>query len=715
MPDSSWKDAPLSPGARKLVESVAAAGDDSDAAALNEWMTEVLSRYPGMASEMAPALDPAAKLAELRSANAQDSQVVAAQSVVDAAVESATARGVETATERDLVSSILKLAGYELSGSSAQNTRATGGTGGGGAGAGSLPTKTLEQYGRDLTAEAAAGKLLPMIGREREIETMIEVLCRTTKRTPVLVGPAGTGKTTIAEGLAQRIVDGQVPDLLKPCRLLTLDVSSLVAGSGIVGEFEKRVEQVLREASQPNILLFIDEMHAMSGAGGRQGSGDLATLLKPPLARGDIACIAATTEDEYRRYIEPDAALERRFSPVYVEELSRDATLEIIRSRAEYLKCVRDVSIDDALLVWIVDFADEFLRNRAFPDKAIDLLEQCVAHAVTHGESQVTQADAVEVTSRMVGLPRSPDEALALVAERLAPLLPEETGAAVSERLQTTLRALDVHSMRPNLVLLLGGAPAGRANAVAEALASSLYASPDRVIEIDLGTMTEDHDITQLIGAPASYVGYGDRLAIHQLTRTPWTVVLLQNVDRCHPSIRSIIASMLADGSIRDAQGKEYFVSDAAVVLAAPTICSASGHRHVGFVVEDCDVSETSAQSDVELALGKSIAEGIDVACVVDSRQCADEAKAHDWVESDLLQGLAQRYLRRGVSVVWDESLVAWLKGTVGKDQGRQSIERLAEEKVAPTVIPFLPETGNVGAVRVVVKYVDGSVQATDK
>jgi ATP-dependent Clp protease ATP-binding subunit ClpA len=245
------------------------------------------------------------------------------------------------------------------------------------------PTEMLETFGRDLTRQAQEGRLNPVVGREQETLAVVETLCRRTKRNPVLVGPAGTGKTAIVEGLAQRIVRGEVPAPLRDCRILSIQPSALIAGASLLGETEKRIQAVLSEARQDGIILFIDEVHSLVGSGGSIGSTDLASLLKPSLARGDFACIAATTDEEYRRFIEPDAALERRFQPIRVNELSSDATREVLESLRGLYREQRGMQIPDDVLNKVLSHAERYMRNRYFPDKAVDVLDQAVAAALT--------------------------------------------------------------------------------------------------------------------------------------------------------------------------------------------------------------------------------------------------------------------------------------------------------------------------------------------
>ncbi|HHU87454.1 MAG: AAA family ATPase [Pelotomaculaceae bacterium] len=241
--------------------------------------------------------------------------------------------------------------------------------------------------------EACKGKLRRLVGREEEIQLIIETLCRRTKRNPILVGPAGSGKTAIIEGLANKIVLGKVPKELRNVFVYELQPSVLVAMAAEDGGLEKVIKEMLAEASQPDVILFFDEVHTIIGSGGLPGTTDIASMLKPPLARGDIACIAATTEDEYYRFIEPDPALARRFQPIRVQELSAEETLQVVSSLRDELRISRKVRVSDYVLRWLVYFAQQFIKNRHFPDKAVDLLE--------HGEITAEIAEIKEKQEKM--------------------------------------------------------------------------------------------------------------------------------------------------------------------------------------------------------------------------------------------------------------------------------------------------------------------------
>ncbi len=354
------------------------------------WLLALVERHGAMAEAMSSGLNASTLQRYLQEQLGQGKlgDPLDLDTVLRQAQEHAKARAKSQAAERDLAVVILKAAGYPITEDTTvvpakPTPDKTPEPAGEPALAGS-PTyqprakrliPTLEQYGRDLTREALEGKLAPIVGRYDEIQLLIETLARRTKRNPVLVGPAGVGKTAIVEGFAQRVVKGEVPPLLQDVRVMAIQPSTLVAGAHMVGELEKRMKSVLSEASQDGIILFIDEVHSMMGAGGMPGVSDMGSLLKPALARGEIACIAATTDDEYRRFIEPDGALERRFQPIRVQELTAEETIAVLMSLRDLLARQYNVQVPDEVLRWLVDFGQRFLRNRHLPDKGVDLLE----------------------------------------------------------------------------------------------------------------------------------------------------------------------------------------------------------------------------------------------------------------------------------------------------------------------------------------------------
>ncbi|HLV80213.1 MAG TPA: AAA family ATPase, partial [Chthonomonadaceae bacterium] len=704
--------AALTPGAKRLVETALqkCSGAGQETPGVNHWLLALMERHAPMAEGMVQGLEAQSLLEYLRRqlAQQQAGAPLDGEQVVSQALARAQARGKTQATERDVAAVILQAGGYTLleepgtanpvitapataappaEGAPAGAAPASAATKPGWQPRSKRPTPTLERFGRDLTQAAAEGKLRPFVGRETEIQLVIETLCRRTKRNPVLVGPAGVGKTAIVEGLAQRIVRGQVPEVLKNCRVLALQPSTLIAGASLQGDVEKRMEAVVSEASQDGILLFIDEVHAIVGAGGRAGGGDIASLLKPALARGEIACIAATTDDEYRRYIEEDSALERRFQPLRIQELSAKQTLSVLQSLREDLTKTQGVRISPAVLEHVISLAERFLRNRHFPDKAVDLLEQSVAHAVAAGKPAVSIADADAVVRRLVGMPLQPQEQLDRLRRALQEqaILTQPDATALLNRLQVALFGLDVRPSRPSAVVLMLDHAAANGPALAEAVAETLFGAKERQVTIDFSRFTDEYHLSMLIGSPPGYVGYNENLPIYRVEQMPWCALLCTNMEGCHPLIRDVFQQALASGGITSATGKRIYLSDAVVIVTAHV--GVEAHRAMGIRQHE----EESVTVDARAA-AQALGEGLVDECDLIVTQAPAAIHVRQWIEHTLLPDLAARYSRHGLNIHWDPSLIEWLAGHQAADTNARDWERLVDERLSPLLLPYLPK-----------------------
>jgi ATP-dependent Clp protease ATP-binding subunit ClpC len=677
----------LSPGAQIIVQAVV--GRSRGEPGISDWLDVLLERHAAMLERIAADVTPAElrRTAQEHRERGERADVLAVDIVITKAIENALLRGLQRAGERDLAAAVLKAAGYAVPSTGTATAEPVIET------VTNAPTPLLDQFGRDLTKDAAAGRISVVVGRDEEIDLIIETICRRTKRNPLLVGPAGVGKTAIVEGLAQRIHEGRVPQLLRNARVIAVQPSSLVAGASIAGELERRVHGILREASQPGVLLFIDEVHSMIGAGGAPGTSDVASLMKPAIARGSLVCIAATTDEEYRTFIERDAALERRFQPIRVQQMTPQQTLLVLRALRDELHGIGRVHVSDELLEWMVDFAGEMLRNRHFPDKAVDLLEQCIAHAVAHSRATLTHDDVNAVVRRMTGMPLAIDERLAAAADKLRTCgcMADSAADALIARLQISMRGLDVRPDRPNAVLLVHDRIT--AEQIAATLAESLFGDAARVVRIDFGRMQRAHDITMLIGAPPGYVGYSETLAIHRIAQMPFCVLLCDGINSADPAILDFLARCIIDGCITDARGKRIFIRDAIVILA--TSADAEGARrsvgfHGGDVVDDAPTVQLGALSDQ-----------IDVECGV-----APAGGAGSRLRQGVLAELAARYRKRGLVLQWDDSFVTWLE-----QHGTRDVERLLDTEVGPRIAAHLSQVRAGIGTPLVIRYADDTVQ----
>lgn len=405
-------------------------------------------------------------------------------------------------------------------------------------------TQTLNQYSRDLTSLAKEGKLDPVVGRETEIMRVVQILSRRTKNNPCLIGEPGVGKTAIAEGLALRIVNGDVPDTVKNKRVVTLDLAGMVAGSKYRGEFEERIKRVIREVIDAgNIYLFLDEIHTLIGAGGAEGAIDASNILKPSLSRGEIQLIGATTIAEYRKYIEKDAALERRFQPVMVEEPNESEAVEILNGVAYKYEEHHNVTITQEAIEAAVKLSDRYINDRNLPDKAIDLIDEAGAYRRLHPLEQKTQTvgkDLIdEILSKTCQIPKQvvehdEIETLATLEKRLMSRVygQNEAIAQVVNAVKFSRAGL-LEEGKPLASLLFVGPTGVGKTEIARSLADELGV---KLIRFDMSEYEEKHAVAKLIGSPAGYVGYEEGgLLTEEIRKNPHSVLLLDEIEKAHP------------------------------------------------------------------------------------------------------------------------------------------------------------------------------------
>lgn len=497
-------------------------------------------------------------------------------------------------------------------------------------------TRQLDQCARDLTRMAAEGRLDPVIGREEELDRVIQILSRRTKNNPALIGEPGVGKTAVAEGLALAIADGAAPAHLLGKRVCALDLSAMVAGTKYRGEFEEKLKHVLQEVRRAgNIILFIDELHTIVGAGSAEGAIDAANILKPALSRGEIQVLGATTLDEYRRYIEKDSALERRFQPVTVREPSREETLAILRGLRGRYETHHHLTITDGALTAAVDLSIRYLPQRFLPDKAIDLVDEAASRARLSAralpeELQKLEERAVQTGRQLTEAIRKQDfEEAAMLRdaegdfrreleagkrrwqaehapravgeEHIRAVLSQWTGVPVSdptERDRKALASLEETLHRELLgqdeaartvaravrrgrlglkdprrpvgcFLLLGPSGVGKTQ-LCRALASALFGSQEALLRFDMSEYMEGHSVSRLIGSPPGYVGHdeGGQLT-ERVRRNPWSVVLLDELEKAHRDVWSILLQVMEEGVLTDAQGRRTDFRNTVLVMTS--------------------------------------------------------------------------------------------------------------------------------------------------
>jgi ATP-dependent Clp protease ATP-binding subunit ClpC len=499
-------------------------------------------------------------------------------------------------------------------------------------------TQTLNQYSRDLTYLAKEGKLDPVVGRETEIMRVVQILSRRTKNNPCLIGEPGVGKTAIAEGLALRIVNGDVPDTVRNKRVVTLDLAGMVAGSKYRGEFEERIKRVIKEViDDGNIYLFLDEIHTLIGAGGAEGAIDASNILKPSLSRGEIQLIGATTIAEYRKYIEKDAALERRFQPVMVEEPTESEAVEILNGVAYKYEEHHKVTITQDAIEAAVKLSDRYINDRNLPDKAIDLIDEASAAIrlknmnvpdsfkemtaqIKKFDLQIERSIRMEAYTQAAELRKAQDElikkydkavskyeknqeekTLVVTENEIAEVVANWTKIPVkkltqkeSERLlklesilhkrvigqeeavtavAQTMKRGRVGLQDPNRpigsFLFLGPTGVGKTE-LSKALAEAMFGSENALIRVDMSEYMESHSVSKMVGSPPGYVGFeeGGQLS-EKVRRSPYSVVLFDEIEKAHPDVFNILLQVLDDGHITDSKGRKVSFKNTILIMTS--------------------------------------------------------------------------------------------------------------------------------------------------
>ncbi|MEV0715274.1 ATP-dependent Clp protease ATP-binding subunit [Asanoa sp. NPDC050611] len=433
----------------------------------------------------------------------------------------------------------------------------------------------LDQFGTNLTQAAQGGGLDPVVGRATEIERVIRVLCRRTKNNPVLLGEPGVGKTAAVEGLAQRIAAGEVPRRLRGKQLYTLDLGALVAGTRYRGDFEERLRKVLKEVrGRDDIILFVDEIHTIVGAGAAEGALDAASILKPLLARPELQLIGATTTDEYRRILTRDPALERRFQPVALGEPTVAQTVEILTGLRRHYESHHGVAFTDAALAAAATLADRYVADRFLPDKAIDLVDEAGARTQLRGGTTVDEDDIAEVLADWVGVPVRPlseseTQRLARMEDELHRRVvgQDEAVGAVARAVRRTRAGLKDPRRPAGSFVFAGPTGVGKTD-LCRALAEFLFGAEDALIQLDMSEYHDRHTVARLVGAPPGYVGHdeGGQLT-ERVRRRPFSVVLFDEVEKAHPDVLLTLLQILEDGALTDAQGRKVDFRNTVVIL----------------------------------------------------------------------------------------------------------------------------------------------------
>ncbi len=440
-------------------------------------------------------------------------------------------------------------------------------------------TTALDKYGRDLTQQAKDGHLDPVVGRENEIERVLQILSRRKKNNPILLGEPGVGKSAIVEGLATRIVSEDA-GALQGKRIVTLDIASMVAGTTYRGQFEERMKQVITELrDHPEIILFVDEIHTLIGAGNASGSLDAANILKPALARGEVQCIGATTTAEYAKSIEKDGALERRFQKVIVRPTTAEETIGILRRLSEHYANYHHVVYSDAVIKACVELSERYLTDRAFPDKAIDVMDEVGARSHAQQEKQeapyiITTEDVAGVVSMMSGVPVQ--RVATAETERLRTMADSIKHRVIGQdtAVETVVRAIQRSRLglrdpkRPiGTFFFLGQTGVGKTY-LAQCLAEEMFGSKDAIVRFDMSEYMEKHTASLLVGAPPGYVAHEDGGKLTEaVRRKPYSIILFDEIEKAHPDIFNVLLQVLDEGRLTDRQGHNVDFRNTIIVL----------------------------------------------------------------------------------------------------------------------------------------------------
>lgn len=583
--------------------------------------------------------------------------------------------------------------------------------------------QVLNQFARNLTQAAANGELEPLIGRRAEVDAMIRVLGKKTKNNPLLIGEPGVGKSALAEGLAARIARGDVPPMLRDTQIFALDMAQVIAGSKYRGEFEERIKKVLACVQKMgNVILFIDEMHTLIGAGSSSEGGlDAANILKPALARGEVRVIGATTYKEYRKYVEKDAALARRFQRIDVREPDREETLRILGGLRERYERYHHVSIADDALASAVELSARYVTDRFMPDKAIDLIDEAASMAKIAGWAQqdeaeivIHSADVAKVVAQWTGVPvervGADDQQDILNLEktlRRRIVGQDEAIASIAQALRRSRAGLGDPTRPLGVFMLLGSSGVGKTE-LCKALSEALFGSEDALIRIDMSEYSEEATASRLIGSPPGYIGHGEggQLTDAVLAR-PYSVVLFDEIEKAHPKIFSLLLQLLDDGQLTDSVGRKVNFKNTIVVMTSNAGVSFDMEKRLGFA-SGAEVHDAGKAilAQVKQTFRPEFLGRIDELIVMNSLTKENGAR----IAALRLGRIAQQLGRLSIMLEYDDEVPALLaQEGVDAMSGARNLRRVIARRVEDPLSDLLL-TGNHAGERIVLHAEGGEV-----
>jgi ATP-dependent Clp protease ATP-binding subunit ClpC len=552
----------------------------------------------------------------------------------------------------------------------------------------------VNEIGRDLNKLASEGKLNRCFGREKEIQEILEVLFRRTKNNPLIIGEPGVGKTAIVEGIAQRIVDGNVPEFFRNKRIVELSVGLLVSGTTYRGQLEKKIEMIIENTkNDPDLILFIDEIHTIVGAGRSEGGNlDISQMLKPALARGELTCIGATTLKEYKKYFEKDSALDRRFYPIKINEMNQENTFYILKENLEKAKEHYGINITEKNILEIVELSDKYIKKRYLPDKAIDIFEKVAAKCALSGKKRIDSTDIKDVVSESAGinfLENDPkfSEILLNLPELLKKELfgQDEAIDKVCNILKVTKRRLDLRPERPDGIFLFTGQTGVGKTFLAKILCKYLYGSENKLIRLDMSEFRESYSISKIIGSPPGYVGHDEPSITSVIEDNPTSILLLDEIEKAHPDVMKLFLQIFDEGKVTDSKGKNIYFSDIIIIMTSNVMVK--HNSNLGFVKEE---GRNSDRNNLLKAFPREFLNRIDE--VIYFKPLTKKIIKNILV-NNIIKNVKERFRREKIKVEITEQLIDYLvnKG-FSKEYGARNLERVFEKEVISKLASFTYE-----------------------